>query len=108
MRSAKVFEVQSEHFLLFMALLWHVAGLTWAFMAEELMAEHLFATTCYRQQTLWLQTLQEFRPDYLFTVPSVLRQLYSESWFVPKVVFGGQAISAAEYLSLATHCSQTY
>ena len=38
----------------------------------------------------------------------MLKQLYSESWFVPKVVFGMQAISAVEYLSLATHCSQTY
>ena len=108
MRSAKAFEVQSEHFLVFMALPWHVAGLTWAFMAEELKAEYLFVTTRKGQQALWLQTLQEFRPDYLFTVPSVLRQLYSESWFVPKVVYGGQAISAAEYLALSTHCSQTY
>ena len=108
MHSAKAFEVQSEHFLVFMALPWHVAGLTWAFMAEELKAEYLFVTTRKGQQALWLQTLQEFRPDYLFTVPSVLRQLYSESWFVPKVVYGGQAISAAEYLALSTHCSQTY
>ena len=108
MRSAKVFEVQSEHFLVFMALPWHVAGLTWAFMAEELKAEYLFVTTRKGQQSLWLQTLQEFRPDYLFTVPSVLKQLYSESWFVPKVVFGGQAISAAEYFALSTHCSLTY
>ncbi len=27
---------------------------------------------------------------------------------MPKVVFDGQAFSAAEYLSLATYCSQTY
>ncbi|MAH86726.1 MAG: hypothetical protein CL668_05730, partial [Balneola sp.] len=65
MRSAKAFEVQSEHFLVFMALPWHVAGLTWAFMAEELKAEYLFVTTRKGQQALWLQTLQEFRPDYL-------------------------------------------
>ena len=69
MRSAKAFEVQSEHFLVFMALPWHVAGLTWAFMAEELKAEYLFVTTRKGQQALWLQTLQEFRPDYLFTFP---------------------------------------
>ena len=108
MHSAKAFEVQSEHFLVFMALPWHVAGLTWAFMAEELKAEYLFVTTRKGQQALWLQTLQEFRPDYLFTVPSVLRQLYAESWFVPNVVYGGQAISADEYHTLATHFSQTY
>jgi acyl-coenzyme A synthetase/AMP-(fatty) acid ligase len=38
MRSAKAFEVQSEHYLVFMALPWHVADLTWAFIAEELKA----------------------------------------------------------------------
>jgi len=108
MRSAKAFEVQSEHFLVFMALPWHVAGLTWAFMAEELKAEYLFVTTRKGQRALWLQTLQEFTADYLFTVPSVLRQLYTESWFVPNVVYGGQAISAGEYHALATHCSQSY
>ena len=107
-RSARAFEVQPEHFLIFMALPWHVAGLTWAFMAEELKAEYLFVTTRKGQRALWLQTLQEFTADYLFTVPSVLRQLYTESWFVPNVVYGGQAISAGEYHALATHCSQSY
>ena len=107
-RSARAFEVQAEHFLVFMALPWHVAGLTWAFMAEELKAEYLFVTTRKGQRALWLQTLQEFTADYLFTVPSVLRQLYTESWFVPNVVYGGQAISAGEYHALATHCSKSY
>ena len=90
-----------------MALPWHVAGLTWAFMAEELKAEYLFVLLGKGSERYGYKPFK-FTADYLFTVPSVLRQLYTESWFVPNVVYGGQAISACEYHALATHCSQNY
>ncbi len=106
--SAKAFEIHSHHFLVMMAAPWHVAGFTWALMAEQLDCEYLFITTKRGDQDVWLKTIQDTTPDYLMTIPSVLRALYGEKWFATNVVYGGYAIEMDEFEKLSPHCKFTY
>ncbi len=106
--SAKAFEVGSHHFLLMMAAPWHVAGFTWVLMAEHLDCEYLFITTMKGDHDLWIKTIQDAHPDYLFTVPAVLRTLYDENWFVENIAYGGYSIKYNEYEKLSPHCSTMY
>ncbi|MEO1021601.1 MAG: AMP-binding protein [Bacteroidota bacterium] len=107
-RSAIAFQVESHHSLLILASPWHVAGLTWAFMAEAVDCDYLFITTKKGDHTTWLRCIQDFQPDYVFTVPAVLRALYHEDWFVSNVVWGGASIQQKEYELIAPHCATTF
>jgi acyl-coenzyme A synthetase/AMP-(fatty) acid ligase len=106
--TVELFETKPRHFLLMMALPWHVAGLSWALMAEYLNCEYMFITTRKGDHDLWIKTVQDTEPDYLLTVPAVLRALYDEEWFVNRVVFGGYPIRHSEYALLAPHCKLMY
>jgi acyl-coenzyme A synthetase/AMP-(fatty) acid ligase len=103
--SAEAFEIEPHHFLLMMAAPWHVAGFTWALMAEQLNCEYEFITTKKGDDERWLKCVQEMQPDYLLTVPAVLRALYNKDWFVEHLVYGGYSINFEEYEQLAPHCS---
>lgn len=103
--TAEAFEVSPRHVLLMMALPWHVAGFSWMLMAEQLDCEYMFITTKKGEHDLWLRNTQDVSPDYLLTVPAVLRALFQEEWFVPNVVYGGDPIRYDEYKLLAPHCS---
>lgn len=106
--SAQAFEIESRHHLLMMAMPWHVAGFSWMLMAEQLECEYEFITTQKGEHDLWIKTVQESKPDYLLTVPAVLRALYDEDWFVSNVVYGGYPIKFHEYKMLSPHCSFMY
>lgn len=103
--SARAFEIESQHVLLMMAMPWHVAGFSWMLMAEHLDCDYFFVTTQKGEHDLWLKTVQDIGPDYLLTVPAVLRAMYDEDWFVPNVVYGGYPIKFEEYEKLSPHCS---
>ncbi|MBO6587319.1 MAG: AMP-binding protein [Gracilimonas sp.] len=105
--TAEVFGVKSTHRLLMMAAPWHVAGLSWGIMAEELGCEYQFITTKKGEGDKWLKNVREFKPDFLLTVPAVLRALYDEEWFVPQVVFGGYSLDEGEFQKLNPHCDFT-
>lgn len=105
--TAEAFGVKSGHRLLMMAAPWHVAGLSWAIMAEELGCEYQFITTQKGEGDKWLKSVQDFEPDFLMTVPAVLRTLYGNDWFVPNVVFGGYSPEEGELEKLKHHCEFT-
>lgn len=106
--SAKAFEVEPQHLVLLMALPWHVAGLSWMLMCEYVECEYFFITTRQGDHNLWIKTVQDISPDYLFTVPAVLRALYDEDWFATNVAYGGYPIKFEEYAKLSPHCSFMY
>lgn len=106
--SALAFDVEPRHFLLMLALPWHVAGFTWLLMAEFLDCEYLFITTRKGDHELWLNTIQDTEPDYIFTVPAVLRSLYDEDWYSNNIVYGGYPIRFEEYSHLSPHCRTMY
>ena len=105
--SAEAFEVKAADRLLFMALPWHVAGITWAFMAEDLGAHYDFLVTRRGEEADWVAAIQRIKPNYLFTVPSALSKMYDHQWWVELVVFGGQPMSKNDYDKLGRHCRTT-
>ncbi len=107
-RSAEVFEITSGHRLLILAKPWHVAGLSWALMAEKFGCEYEFITTNKGEGDRWLNAIQSLKPDFLLTVPPVLRALYDEEWFVANIVFGGTPFEYDDFHMLSNHCSNMY
>lgn len=102
--SAKAFGITSSDRLLFLAKPWHVAGLSWALMAEATGCLYHFMATMPGEKNQWFREVSRFKPDYLFTVPAVLRSLYDfEEWFVPQVVYGGSPIGQEDYPELLKH-----
>lgn len=102
--TAHAFGVEREHKLLILAAPWHVAGFSWAIMAEQLECEYEFITTKKGDDKTWFEAVKNFQPDYLLTVPAVLRAIYDEEWYVPNVVFGGYSIEPEDFGLLAPHC----
>ncbi len=107
-RSAAAFEIKPRDVLLMMALPWHVAGFSWMLMAEYLDSDYFFITTQKGEHNFWLKTVQDIQPDYLLTVPAVLKSLYGEDWFVENVAYGGYPILLEDYKQLSPHCSYMY
>jgi len=107
-RSAEIFEIDNNKKLLILAKPWHVAGLSWAIMAEKLGCKYEFITTNRGEDEKWLKVIKEFKPDYLLTVPPVLGALYNASWFVPNIVFGGIPFKYGDFEPLSSHCSNMY
>lgn len=106
--SATAFEVESAQLILMMAMPWHVAGLSWMLMSEYLEVEYVFVTTQKGEEEKWKQVAKNIQPDYLFTVPAVLRALYKEKWFIPNVAYGGYPIKVKEFEKIAPHCTNIY
>lgn len=107
--SAEEFEIQSNDRILMMAKPWHVAGLSWALMAEQVRCEYKFITTEKGDDTRWFKAVKNYNPTYLLTVPAVLRSLYEQGrWFVPKIVYVGSAIEQWDYNHLKKHSEKLY
>jgi acyl-coenzyme A synthetase/AMP-(fatty) acid ligase len=107
--TAHEFEISQRDRLLMMAKPWHVAGLSWALMAEELGSRYKFVPTQRGEDLQWFKAIQEFTPDYLLTVPAVLRSLFDyENWHVPRIVFGGSPIKIEDYSPLFRHTETIY
>lgn len=107
-RSAEIFEIDNSKKLLMLAKPWHVAGLSWALMAEELGCEYKFITTNRGEEEQWFEAITQFEPDYILTVPSVLIALFDKSWFVPNIVFGGIPLEEDDFKPLSSHCLNMY
>lgn len=108
LRTASAFNITKDHNLLMLAAPWHVAGLSWAIMGENLGCEYDFITTKKGEHLRWLDAIQESQPDYLLTIPAVLRALYDENWFVPNVIYGGYSMKHHELELLSPHCKMMY
>lgn len=102
--TAKAFDLKPNQRMLMMAAPWHVAGLSWAIMAEELGFDYEFLTTQKGEKESWLREIQRVKPDVLLTVPGVLSAIDDEEWFVPKIIFGGYAPIEGELEKYASHC----
>lgn len=102
--SFEAFEIVQGQKLLILAKPWHVAGLSWALMAEEFDCEYQFFTTNRGEQDKWLERIQHFKPDVLLTVPPVLASLQGEKWFVPKIIFGGLPFQKSEFEKMEAYC----
>lgn len=107
-RTAQAFEIEGRDRLLILAKPWHVAGLSWALMAEELGCEYDFITTNKGESSQWFEAIKSFNPDYLLTVPPVLRAIYGKKWFVPNIVFGGAPFEFEDFSLLSPHCEVMY
>ncbi len=108
LRSATAFNMSSDDRLLIIAKPWHVAGLSWAIMAEELGCDYHFVTSKKGESKLWLKAVREYKPDYLLTVPPVFRSIYDEKWEVENIVTGGIPLKFEDFESLKNHCQKVH
>jgi acyl-coenzyme A synthetase/AMP-(fatty) acid ligase len=107
--TAREFEITDNDKLLMMAKPWHVAGLSWVLMAEQLNVNYSFIPTKKGETERWHSAIRELRPTYLLTVPAVLRALLDrDEWEVPNIVFGGAPMDDEEYKPLTEHCEMIY
>ncbi|HKK25186.1 MAG TPA: AMP-binding protein [Gracilimonas sp.] len=102
------FEIEAGQKLLILAAPWHVAGLSWALMAEKFGYDYVFIATKKGDEKKWHDTIQQFRPDVLLTVPSVLRGLDEFEWFVPKIIYGGTLLEPQELLFYSNRCKNIF
>jgi len=107
-RTSNAFEISSDHKLLILAKPWHVAGLSWAIMAEEIGCNYDFITTKKDESKKWLEAIQLFQPDYLLTVPPVFRALYNKDWFIKNIVTGGTPLVQEDFEPLKNHCETIF
>ncbi|GEM_PF-801928 len=107
--TAREFEISEGDSLLMMAKPWHVAGLSWTLMAENLNLDYTFISTKRGEDKQWVKAIKNIQPDYLLTVPAVLRSLFGyEDWFVPNIVYGGTPIRDEDYKSLSNYADTLY
>jgi acyl-coenzyme A synthetase/AMP-(fatty) acid ligase len=107
--TASAFEITCDDRLLMLAKPWHVAGLSWALMAEDLGCQYHFMPTRSGESDRWHQAIRQYSPDYLLTVPAVLRVLFSyDNWHIPSIVFGGSPVETADYQPLFDHTETIY
>lgn len=104
LQSARAFEISGENKLLILAKPWHVAGLSWALMAEELECEYEFITTKKGEGEKWLEAIQSLKPDFLLTVPPVFRAINDQDWFVQNIITGGIPLKKDDFSCLRDHC----
>ena len=107
--TARAFEITGDDRLLMLAKPWHVAGLSWALMAEDLGCQYHFMPTRSGESDRWHQAIRQYSPDYLLTVPAVLRALFDyDDWHVPNIVFGGSPVETEDYQPLFDHTDTIY
>jgi acyl-coenzyme A synthetase/AMP-(fatty) acid ligase len=104
LNTRSAFEIEPRHRLLILASPWHVAGLSWALMAEHYDNEYQFIATQKGDEKKWYEAIQQFKPDVLLTVPAVLNGLLDFKWDVPKIVFGGTPLEPKELISISERC----
>lgn len=108
LRSADAFNISKEDRLLFLAAPWHVAGISWTLMAEQLGNDYRFIKTISGEASLWLDTIASYQPSHLLTVPAVLRNLYDEDWFVENIIYGGSPLKYHELTLVHPHSKFLY
>jgi len=107
--SQKMFDISAGNRLLIIASPWHVAGLSWCLMAEQARARYKIITPKIKDSDQWVDEIRAVEPDYLFTVPTVLRYLYKAgNWNIPAVAYGGASIEPKDYHDLKKHCKTVY
>ncbi|MFP8489248.1 AMP-binding protein [Gracilimonas sp. Q87] len=106
--TSSAFEIKSEDTLLMLASPWHVAGLSWAMMAEHVGNEYRFITTNRGDEEKWYRAIHQFKPDVLLTVPAVLRSLMKYEWKLSKLVYGGTPVEPRELKALSKRCAEVF
>jgi len=95
--------------LLIIASPWHVAGLTWAMMAETGNNIYHILSPRKKEALHWPKLIKNIEPDYLFTVPSIIRLMYDkQNWFVPNIICGGEPLRPSDYPKLRQHGQTLY
>ncbi len=96
--TSQVLNVDQTSRVLILAGPWHVAGLSWALMAEQVNAEYIIKAPAVGETESWLRLINDFSPTHLLTVPNILRNLSEhENWYVPEIVFGGDHLNDDSY-----------
>ena len=104
-----MFDISEHQSILIIASPWHVAGLSWALMAEHGGNLYHVVPPRRKQASLWPRLINDTKPDVLLTVPTVLRLMGQESsWFVPNIVCGGEPLKPADYHMLSRHSDTLY
>ena len=107
--SQSLYDISPQMELLIIASPWHVAGLSWALMAEEAGNNYQITVPRIEKVSEWNELIHSMQPDMLLTVPSVLRYLYGYSdWFVPRIAYGGASLLSEDYEKLAPHGHMLY
>lgn len=102
------FEIERGQKLLLLASPWHVAGLSWALMAEYFENDYNFIATKKGDAMKWFDVIQQFKPDVLLTVPAVLRKLQDFEWNVPKIIYGGTPLEPKELKPISERCTDLF
>lgn len=107
--TSREFEISSSDRLLMMAKPWHVAGLSWVLMAEDIGVSYSFLLTRSGEGEQWYKAIREYQPSHIMTVPQVLRTLFEyDDWFVPNIIYGGASIYENDYKLLSHHTKYCY
>lgn len=107
--SRSMFNITEHQSILIIASPWHVAGLTWALMAETGNNLYHILSPRKKEASRWPRLMEDLKPDVLLTVPSVLRMLYkSGNWFVPNIICGGEPLTPNDYPKLRQHGQSLY
>lgn len=73
-------------------------------MAEHFDNEYKFIATQKGDEKKWYEAIQQFKPDVLLTVPTVLKSLLDFQWSIPKIIFGGTPLEPEELKSISKRC----
>lgn len=104
--SFRKFKIQPSERILILASPWHVAGLSWAMMADIHNIFYQIETPFVKNAARWVSIIKEFKPTLILTVPSVLRYLAEyDDWFVPRIGFGGASLQSEDYNKLEGHAN---
>jgi acyl-coenzyme A synthetase/AMP-(fatty) acid ligase len=100
-RSREMFSLDPSDRVVILASPWHVAGLTWALMAELAGVDYQMVIPRTRESEQWGERIAEYQPTKLFTVPTVLRYLVQQNnWHCPTIAYGGASIEPEMYKQL--------
>ncbi|MDZ7806335.1 MAG: AMP-binding protein [Gracilimonas sp.] len=106
--TSSAFEIGPDDKLLMLVSPWHVAGLSWALMAEQFGNEYKFIATKKGDKEHWQEAIQQFKPDVLLTVPAVLRSLMEFEWKVPKIIYGGTPVEPQELKLISNRSEELF
>jgi O-succinylbenzoic acid--CoA ligase len=107
--SREAFGLSHSDRVLIIASPWHVAGLTWALMAQLAGVPYKMVVPHTKESDQWSSIIRDFQPTHLFTVPTVLRYLAQQSdWSCRNIAYGGASIEPDLYDQMAEHGTVMY
>jgi acyl-coenzyme A synthetase/AMP-(fatty) acid ligase len=99
--SRETFGLTLDDRVLILASPWHVAGLTWALMAELASVDYKMVVPHVQESEKWGELINKYKPTFIFTVPTVLRYLVQQDhWSCDNIAYGGAPIEPEMYAQL--------